>query len=93
MSSVPIRRHTLSVQAPQVFYIDDIISAHDEIRKTNPMYDDIVDACTLYSILGRKVSIIQGNAGNIKITYPEDIHILKGLMEFRDSERSFNYCE
>ena len=89
VNSVPIRRHTLSVQAPQAFYIDDIISAHDEVRKLNPNYDDIVDACTIYDVLGRKVNLVRGNIGNIKITRPEDVYILKGLMEYRASEGLF----
>jgi len=82
VSSIPIRRHTFSVQAPQAFFLDEIIDAHNEIRKTNPGYEDIVDACTLYDILGKRINLVRGNIGNIKITNPEDVYVLKGLMEF-----------
>jgi len=83
VDSIPIRRHTLAVQAPQAFFIDDIIGAHDEIRKANPSYEDIVEACTLYSSLGKKINLVLGNRGNIKVTKPEDTYILKGLMKFQ----------
>lgn len=86
MRDVPIRRHTFSVQAPQAFFIDDIISAHDEIRETNPGYDDVVDACTMYDMVGRSVNLVRGNVGNIKITYPEDVYILEGLFRYRESK-------
>ncbi|MCL1847093.1 MAG: 2-C-methyl-D-erythritol 4-phosphate cytidylyltransferase [Coriobacteriia bacterium] len=89
VNSVPIRRHTHSVQAPQVFFIDDIIAAHDEIRKINPNYEDIVDACTLFDMLGKGVNLVRGNIGNIKITRPEDVFILRGLMKYRENEGLF----
>lgn len=89
VNSVPIRKNTLSVQAPQVFFIDDLISAHDEIQKINPEYTDIVDSCTLYHVLGRKVNLVRGNIGNIKITRPEDVYVFKGLIEYRMSEGLF----
>jgi 2-C-methyl-D-erythritol 4-phosphate cytidylyltransferase len=87
LDSVPIRRQTFSVQAPQVFFIDDILAAHDEVRQSKPDYLDLVDSCTIYSTLGKSISLVRGNIGNIKITRPEDVFILKGLMEYRESEK------
>ena len=89
VSKVPIRRHTLSVQAPQAFFIDDIINAHNEIRRVNADYKDIVDACTLFNMLGKTIHLVQGNIGNIKITRPEDVFILKGLLKFRENQDLF----
>ena len=86
ISDIPIRRHTFAAQAPQAFYLGDVLNAHDEIRKINPDYEDIVDACTLYGLLKREVAMVPGNIGNIKITRPEDVYILKGLLRYRESE-------
>jgi 2-C-methyl-D-erythritol 4-phosphate cytidylyltransferase len=83
---VPPRKNMHSAQAPQAFPLDDIIEAHDEIRKINPQYEDVVDACTIYHLLGRKVHMVAGNRGNIKITRPEDVYMLKGLFEYRRGE-------
>jgi 2-C-methyl-D-erythritol 4-phosphate cytidylyltransferase len=76
-----------SAQAPQAFILSDIIDAHDEIRKTNPTYEDAVDTCTIYHMLGKKVHMIEGNRGNIKITNPEDVYIFMGLLEYRKSDK------
>ena len=86
VSSVPIRRHTFAAQAPQAFLLGDLIAAHDEIRKVNPQYKDIVDCCTLYNVLGKDITMVTGNIGNIKITRPEDVFILEGLIKYQRSE-------
>lgn len=83
VSSVPIRRETFTGQAPQTFILKDIISSHEEVRKINPTYNDIVDSCSLYIYLNKEIYLVEGNRGNIKITNPVDVYILNGLMEYR----------
>ena len=80
---VPLRKDTWAAQAPQAFRLDDIMGAHDQIRNINPDYTNMVDACTIYKKLGREVFLVHGNSGNIKITNPEDVYILEGLMQYR----------
>lgn len=86
VGDVPLRKETYSAQAPQAFHLKDILSAHDEIRKINPTYEDVVDQCTLMRILDKPVYMVKGNRGNIKITKPEDVYILEALMEYRKGE-------
>lgn len=81
---VPYRKHTYSAQAPQSFRLGDIIDAHEQTRKTNPNYTDIVDSCTLYKTLGKETYMIKGNRGNIKITTIEDLYILRALIRYRE---------
>ena len=81
---VPYRKHTYSAQAPQSFRLGDIIDAHEQTRKTNPNYTDIVDSCTLYKTLGKETFMIKGNRGNIKITTIEDLYILRALIRYRE---------
>ena len=66
VDQVPYRKETFAAQAPQSFRLGDIIAAHDEIRKVNPTYEDMVDACTIMTTLGKDVHMIPGNRGNIK---------------------------
>jgi 2-C-methyl-D-erythritol 4-phosphate cytidylyltransferase len=80
---VPLRKNTWAAQAPQAFRLDELIAVHDEIRCNNPLYSDMVDACTMYRQLGRPVHMVHGNKGNVKITNPEDVYILEGLMQYR----------
>ena len=53
----------------------------DKILQYN-QYENIVDNCTLFMLLNKKVHLVEGNFGNIKITTPEDIYILKGILEY-----------
>ncbi|MBE6140833.1 MAG: 2-C-methyl-D-erythritol 4-phosphate cytidylyltransferase [Firmicutes bacterium] len=87
VTSVPIRRETFTGQAPQTFILKDILDAHNTVRKDNPDYNDIVDSCSLYIYLNKDINLVEGNRGNIKVTNPVDVYLLKGLMEYRsDSE-------
>jgi 2-C-methyl-D-erythritol 4-phosphate cytidylyltransferase len=79
---IPIRRETFSAQAPQSFFLKDILEAHELIQKTNPKYTDIVDSCTLFDKLGKTTRLVQGNFGNIKITTPQDMYILGGILKY-----------
>lgn len=87
VKKVPIRKETFKAQAPQSFYLKDIVEAHNEIRKINPKYENIVDNCTLYNALNKKLHLVEGNFGNIKITTPEDVYVLKGILEFIESQK------
>ncbi|MCQ2512961.1 MAG: 2-C-methyl-D-erythritol 4-phosphate cytidylyltransferase [Lachnospiraceae bacterium] len=80
VKSVPIRRHTFAAQAPQSFYLKDIIEAHNEVRRTPTRYTDLVDSCTLMKSLNKEVHIVEGNRNNIKITTPYDVVIYEALL-------------
>ena len=86
---VPYRKHTYSAQAPQSFRLKDIVDAHEEMRKKNPSYTDIVDSCTLMTDLGKTTHMIEGNRGNIKITTIEDLYILRALIRFKEDLDAF----
>ena len=70
---------TYAAQAPQSFRLGEILEAHEKIRN----YDGIVDSCTLFHILGRETRLVRGNFGNIKSSTPQDVFILKGILEFK----------
>ena len=89
IDDVTIRNQTFIGQAPQSFYLKDIIEAHDKIRRTENGYKDMVDACTIIRTLGGKTYIVEGNRGNIKITTPEDVYIFKAFLEFKENEQTF----
>ncbi len=89
VSDVTTRSETYIGQAPQSFYLKDILSAHDTVRKSENGYENIVDACTLLMSLGMKTHLVEGNVGNIKITTPEDVYIFRALMQFKENEQTF----
>ena len=79
--NVPFRREIYKGQAPQSFYLGEIIAAHEQIRKRPQKYENMIDSCTIYHTLGKKTRLVEGNFGNIKITTPEDVYILHGLLK------------
>lgn len=89
VDSVPYRKETFSAQAPQSFYLKDIIAAHDKVRNTETRYENMVDACTIYKSLGLEVHMVQGNRGNIKVTTPEDVYMYRALLQYKENEQAF----
>lgn len=80
---VPLRRETFTGQAPQSFRLGDILAAHDRIRQTPGGYTNMVDACTILQSLGIPTHMVEGNRGNIKVTTPVDVYLLRALLEYR----------
>ena len=93
INDVPIRKETYIGQAPQSFYLKDIIKAHDEIRIKNPKYENMVDACTIIRTLGKTAYIVEGNRGNIKVTTPEDVYTFKAYIKYKENEQTFGLGE
>ena len=44
VDSLPYRKECYTAQAPQSFFLNDIVKAHEDIRKENPEYVDVVDS-------------------------------------------------
>lgn len=91
VDELPLRRESYSAQAPQSFYLKDIIGAHEAIRNTETRYENMVDACTIYRSLGRQPHIVIGNRGNIKVTTPEDVYMFRALLQYKENEQAFGF--
>ena len=89
VDNVTIRSQTYIGQAPQSFFLKEIIEAHDMIKKTPTGYENMVDACTIYRTLGKNVHLVNGNRGNLKITTPEDVYIFKAFLKFKENKQAF----
>ncbi|MDD7334763.1 MAG: IspD/TarI family cytidylyltransferase [Lachnospiraceae bacterium] len=89
VDSVPYRKETFAAQAPQSFYLKDIIAAHDVVRARPERYENMVDACTILKSQGRDVHMIPGNRGNIKVTTPEDVYMYRALLQYKENEQAF----
>lgn len=85
VESVPLRKYDYIGQAPQSFYLEDILKAHEEVRHRG--YDGIVDSCTLMKSCGYKLHLIEGNRGNIKITTDEDFYIVRALFQGEENKQ------
>lgn len=89
VDSVPFRKDTYAAQAPQSFILKDIIAAHDTIRARESRYENMVDNCTIIQTLGQTAYMVPGNRGNIKVTTPEDVYIMRALLQYQENEQAF----
>lgn len=87
--SIPARKELYKAQAPQSFYLKDIIAAHDKLRNSPHRYDDIVDSCSIYFKLNKPIHFVKGNFGNLKVTTPNDVYVIEGLLKYRDAVQAF----
>lgn len=91
VEQVPYRKDTFAAQAPQSFRLDEIIEAHNIVRKKETKYDNLVDSCTLMKSIGRETYMVEGNRGNIKVTTPEDVYMYRALIQYRENEQAFGF--
>jgi len=91
VDELPDRKECYTAQAPQSFYLQEILDAHDAIRKDNPEYTNIVDSCTLMRSVGKRTHMIEGNRGNIKVTTPIDVYMFRALLNYQENEQAFGF--
>ena len=91
--SIPYRKELYKAQAPQSFVLRDIIEAHDILRNTPQRYDDLVDSCSIYFKLNKPIHFVKGNFGNLKVTTPNDVYVIEGLLKYRDAVQAFGVDE
>lgn len=78
ISSTPNRKNLYAAQTPQAFELEMLIEANEFLSKENIEFTDDASIVENY---GKKVSIIDGEIENIKITRPLDIQIAKILLK------------
>lgn len=91
VDDVPSRSLYYTAQAPQSFYLGEVLDAHARMREENPGYKGVVDTCTMMKMLGKEVRLIDGPRGNIKVTTPEDLYIFRAMIKYRESEQIFGF--
>lgn len=60
VGEVPPREKFYTAQAPQCFYLGDVLNAHAKMQKENPTYKGVVDTCSLMKMLGKELQIVEG---------------------------------
>lgn len=85
VDSAPPRNEFFTAQAPQSFYLKEILEVHEAVRPVNPKYEGVVDSCSMLRAYGKDVCIVEGVRGNIKVTTPEDLYIFKAMLDYKES--------
>ena len=79
ISAIPERKNMYQGQTPQSFKAKKL---REICRSLTPEEKAILtDACKIYVLKGEPVSLVEGEAFNIKITYPYDLKMAKALLE------------
>lgn len=87
IESITDRSKCFHARAPQCFYLNDILSAHEQARKDGNL--NMIDSASLMKFYGHDLYTVPGNADNIKITTPADFYTFKALYEIRENQQIF----
>ncbi|MBQ9514173.1 MAG: 2-C-methyl-D-erythritol 4-phosphate cytidylyltransferase [Clostridia bacterium] len=79
MVDIPDRAKVRIAKAPQCFYLDEIMNAHNRALKENKI--SFVDSCSLMKYYGGKPFMAEGPYDNIKITTQDDFYTIKAIIE------------
>ena len=93
VEEIPSRDECYTAQAPQCFYLGEVLEAHERVRTDNPEYKGFVDTCSVMRSFGKEVSIVKGPRGNIKVTTPEDLYIFRAMMQYRETQDAFGLTQ
>ncbi|OGQ51827.1 MAG: 2-C-methyl-D-erythritol 4-phosphate cytidylyltransferase [Deltaproteobacteria bacterium RIFCSPLOWO2_02_FULL_57_26] len=73
----PPRESLWEIQTPQAFRVEIIIEAHQQAVREG---GEVTDDATLVERLGKRVTVVDGERTNIKVTFPEDILLAETLL-------------
>lgn len=79
------RRRTLIAKAPQCFYLDDILAAHNKALASG--LNDFVDSCTMMRHYGYSIHVTPGPVENIKVTTPDDFYTFRAILQQREDQQ------
>ena len=86
---IPSRADSLIARAPQSFYLEDILQAHEQARSEGR--HDFIDSCTMMHHYGHQMGKVIGPMENIKITTPTDYFVFKAMVEVHENQQIFGY--
>lgn len=91
INHVPDRKDSRLAKAPQSFWLDDILKAHEKALAEGER--DCIDSCTMMQRYGHKLHLIDGPSENIKITTPGDFYIMRAILEAKENAQIYGMDE
>lgn len=80
ISNILERDQCFLARAPQSFYLNDILVAHEKAKLEGK---EFIDSASLMKYYGHKLHIVEGPSENIKITTPIDFYMFKAIKELQ----------
>lgn len=87
IKSITDRSCCFLARAPQSFYLDDLLSAHENAVREQKR--DFIDSASLMKHYGWDLFIVNGPNENIKITTPADYYAFKAYYEANENSEIF----
>lgn len=84
---VPDRSKSRLARAPQSFFLDDILSAHEKARKEGKY--NFIDSCSMMTYYGKRLYLVEGPKENIKITTPDDFYTMRALLDAKENAQIY----
>lgn len=84
---VPSRENSRVAKAPQSFWLDEILEAHEKALADGII--NCIDSCTMMQNYGVDLYLIDGPSQNIKITTPEDFYTMRAILEAKENEQIY----
>lgn len=84
---VPPRTDSRVAKAPQSFWLDDILAAHEKALAEGRR--NIIDSCTMMQEEGHALVMVDGPSENIKITTPHDFFMMRTILEMRENQQIY----
>lgn len=86
---VPSRKNSRVARAPQSFWLDDILEAHEKTLKKG--ITDCIDSCSMMQENGFDLHLVDGPGENIKITTPEDFYTMRAILEAKENAQIYGF--
>lgn len=86
---VPSRKNSRVARAPQSFWLDDILAAHEKSLAEG--ITDCIDSCTMMQRYGYNLFLVDGPGENIKITTPEDFYTMRAILEAKENAQIYGF--
>lgn len=88
---IPNRKDSRVAKAPQSFWLNDILNAHEKSLVEGEM--NCIDSCTMMQKYGVRMHLIDGPSQNIKITTPEDFYTMRAILEAKENAQIYGFEE
>lgn len=87
ITGVPDRNSARIAKAPQCFFLDKLMDAHNKARSEG--IDWMIDSASLMNHYGHALYTVEGSPYNVKITTPADYYIFRALYEAEENSQIF----
>ncbi|WP_368362004.1 2-C-methyl-D-erythritol 4-phosphate cytidylyltransferase [Ruminococcus sp. RTP21484sp1_RTP21281st1_A2_RTP21281_210402] len=81
--NIPDRNDSRLARAPQSFWLNDILTCHENAIKEKKY--NFIDSCSMMKYYGKTLHLVEGPDINIKVTTPEDFYVMRAMLDEKEN--------